>query len=212
MRGHLQRSSARREGIGQPVAPAVPVLFGKNGLAWGSGLAGQNENGLRKAERDGRAPAGIFRIGKIYTYDAQLPAGADYPFHQVTTADAWIDDVKQPGLQSFCHDSRSRESAALVRETKNAAQRFCLSLAGGDPAQFRSARARRGQRDIFSYPARSRSAEAGCTTMAESDLVKLITWLRAPRHPCYVLLPAAEYDAKWQNWHLPPPESGRLNR
>src|ERR1700759_1505689 len=36
---------------GAPIA----VLFGKNGLAWGVGLAGQNENGLHKKERDGRA-------------------------------------------------------------------------------------------------------------------------------------------------------------
>ena len=39
---------------------------------------------------------------------------------------------------------------------------------------------------------------AGCTTMAESELVKLIAWLRAPRHPCYALLPASEYEEKWQ--------------
>src|SRR4051794_513030 len=35
---------------------AFPVLFGKNGLAWGTGLAGQNQPGLRKREHDGRAP------------------------------------------------------------------------------------------------------------------------------------------------------------
>jgi hypothetical protein len=43
--------------------------------------------------------------------------------------------------------------------------------------------------------------------MAEPDLVKLISWMRSPRHPCYVLLPAPEYDKRWQGWHLPPPSS-----
>src|SRR4029077_5693999 len=42
------------------------------------------------------------------------------------------------------------------------------------------------------------------------NLVKLITWLRANRHPCYALLPAVEYDKKWRSWNLPPPET--LNR
>ena len=70
-------------------AGPVPVLFGKNGLAWGSGIAGQDEPGLRKHERDGRAPAGIFRVGEVFTYDAALPPGANYPFHQVTEADVW---------------------------------------------------------------------------------------------------------------------------
>jgi hypothetical protein len=49
-------------------------------------------------------------------------------------------------------------------------------------------------------------ATTGCTTMAEPELVKMITWLRASRHPCYVLLPADEYDKKWRSWDLPPPE------
>src|SRR5947199_8393249 len=65
-------------------AGPVPVLFGKNGLAWGSGIAGQDEPGLRKHERDGRAPAGIFRIGEVFTYDPALLLGANSPFHQVS--------------------------------------------------------------------------------------------------------------------------------
>jgi hypothetical protein len=49
----------------------------------------------------------------------------------------------------------------------------------------------------------------GCTTMARENLVKLITWLRAKRHPCYALLPATEYDKKWRSWNLPSPDSFR---
>src|SRR3954462_15932078 len=59
MRGEMQLV----EGSGgnwSPVSQRWPVLFGKNGLAWGTVIAGQNENGLRKTERDGRAPAGVF--------------------------------------------------------------------------------------------------------------------------------------------------------
>jgi L,D-peptidoglycan transpeptidase YkuD (ErfK/YbiS/YcfS/YnhG family) len=46
---------------------------------------------------------------------------------------------------------------------------------------------------------------AGCTTMAEDQLVRVIKWLRVERKPSYVLLPAAEYKEKWQAWNLPPP-------
>jgi L,D-peptidoglycan transpeptidase YkuD (ErfK/YbiS/YcfS/YnhG family) len=46
----------------------------------------------------------------------------------------------------------------------------------------------------------------GCTTMAEQDLVRLITWLREAKHPCYALLTRADYSAKWQSWNLPAPE------
>ncbi len=44
---------------------AWPVLFGKDGLAWGRGVAGQDEPGLHKVEKDKRAPAGIFKIGEV---------------------------------------------------------------------------------------------------------------------------------------------------
>ncbi|HZE12759.1 MAG TPA: hypothetical protein VE086_03295, partial [Chthoniobacterales bacterium] len=72
MHGEMQLFERSGGGNWSPVSQRWPVLFGKQGLAWGSGLAGQNESGLRKAERDGRAPAGIFQIGKIYTYDSAL--------------------------------------------------------------------------------------------------------------------------------------------
>jgi hypothetical protein len=74
--------SSVRGADGKPWRPPVPVLFGKGGLVWGRGVLGTDESGPHKTERDGRAPAGVFRIGKIYTYDAALPAGADYPISQ----------------------------------------------------------------------------------------------------------------------------------
>ena len=62
----------------------------------GTGVLGVNEPGPQKTERDKRAPAGVFKIGKIYTYDPALPEGAKYPFHTITEADAWIDDPTLP--------------------------------------------------------------------------------------------------------------------
>ena len=55
-------------------------------------------------------------------------------------------------------------------------------------------------------------ATTGCTTMAEPELVKMIAWLRAAKHPCYVLLPMDEYERKWGAWNLPDPEKTELLR
>jgi hypothetical protein len=41
--------------------------------------------------------------------------------------------------------------------------------------------------------------------MPEAAILGIIKWLRSAAHPHYVLLPAAEYRAKWERWHLPPP-------
>src|SRR5438128_11516904 len=84
----------KAEGKWLAQAGLAPVLFGKKGLAWGSGIAGQDEPGLRKHERDGRAPAGGFRIGGVFTYDSALAPGANYPFRQVAEAGGWGDDPR----------------------------------------------------------------------------------------------------------------------
>ena len=208
-RGHLQRFERAGKDNWSPVAPPVPVLFGKNGVAWGSGLAGKNEKGLRKAERDGRAPAGIFRIGKIYTYDAQLPPGSDYPFHQVTKADAWVDDVNNPDYNRFITIPDPANPPPWFAKQKmrhnDFAYRWLVEIRHNADPPVPGA----GSAIFFHIRRGVDRPSTGCTTMAESELVKLIKWLREPQNPCYVLLPAAEYDKRWQEWHLPSPEAVR---
>src|SRR6516162_3968914 len=80
MHGQLQRLE-KTEGGWRAAGPATAVLFGKSGLAWGRGLLTGQGRGQVKVERDHRAPAGVFRVGLVYTYDSSLPSGADYPFH-----------------------------------------------------------------------------------------------------------------------------------
>ena len=204
-RGQLQRFERARGADWTPVAPPVPVLFGKNGVAWGRGIEGQNESGLRKTERDGRAPAGIFWIGKIYTYDPKLPPGADFPFHQVTKADAWIDDVKSPDYNRLVTIPDAANPPPWFAKQKmrhnDFAYRWLIEIRHNTDPPVPAA----GSAIFFHIRRGVNRPSAGCTTMAESELVKLIGWLRASQHPCYVLLPAPEYRAKWRSWHLPAP-------
>jgi L,D-peptidoglycan transpeptidase YkuD (ErfK/YbiS/YcfS/YnhG family) len=204
MQGVLQRFE--RSGpadFWRPVDQPVPVLFGKNGLAWGRGIAGQTENGLHKSERDGRAPAGVFRIGKIYTYDAALPPGADFPFHQVTNADAWIDDPKRPDYNQFVTIDDPEHPPPWFEKQKmrhhDFAYRWLVEIRhNSDPPVPNEGSA------IFLHIRRgTQRPSSGCTTMPENALVRLITWLRAELHPCYVLLPRGVYREKAAGWHLP---------
>jgi L,D-peptidoglycan transpeptidase YkuD (ErfK/YbiS/YcfS/YnhG family) len=205
MHGRLQRFERSRGGPWNAVSSPVPVLFGKSGVAWGSGLAGQNEPGPQKKERDGRAPAGVFRIGKIYTYDAQLPPGADYPFHQVTRADAWIDDVNSPDYNRFVSIDNPDAPPPWFEKQKmrhnDFAYRWLVEIRHNSDPPVPG----HGSAIFFHIRRGVNRPTAGCTTMAESDLVTLITWLRGPRHPCYALIPMSQYDQKWEPWNLPSP-------
>jgi L,D-peptidoglycan transpeptidase YkuD (ErfK/YbiS/YcfS/YnhG family) len=191
---------------------SIPVLFGKNGLAWGTGIAGQNESGLRKKERDGRAPAGIFRIGKIYTEDSALPSGASFPFRQITKADAWIDDPAHPDYNKHVVIPDPENPPAWFEKQKmrhgDFAYRWLIEVRhNSDPPV-----AGDGSAIFFHIRRGVTRPTAGCTTMAEEDLVRVIRWLKADRRPCYALLPTAEYSAKWQSWNLPPPAERTAQR
>lgn len=208
-RGELRLYERVRGGKWTEQGTPIPVLFGKHGLAWGSGLAGQDEAGLRKKERDGRAPAGVFRIGTIYTYDAQLPAGGRFPFHQVTRADAWIDDPAHPDYNRFVTIPDPENPPGWFEKQKmrhnDFAYRWLVEIRhNSDPPVPGD-----GSAIFFHIRRGATRPSAGCTTMAEQELVRVISWLKSASRPCYALLPAAEYEKKWQGWNLPGPSLGR---
>ena len=207
MRGTLQLFERPRGGGWNAVCPRFPVLFGKSGLAWGIGLAGQDEAGLKKKERDGRAPAGVFRIGEIFTYDAQLPPGGDYPFHQVTEGDIWSDDPRSPNYNRHIKIDPKNPPDNYSHEKMRSgdfAYHWLIDIRHNSDPPIPGA----GSAIFFHIRRGVDRPTTGCTTMAESDLVKVVTWLREPRHPCYVLLPAGEYEKKSKSWNLPPPGRG----
>jgi L,D-peptidoglycan transpeptidase YkuD (ErfK/YbiS/YcfS/YnhG family) len=199
-----------RSGSGwQAALPAWPVLYGKNGLAWGRGVKGADEPGLRKSERDGRAPAGLFQIGKIYTYDATLPSGAQYPFHTVTKRDAWVDDIHSPHYNQHVVIDDPENPPPWFEKQKmrhnDFAYRWLVEIRHNADPPLPGA----GSAIFFHIRRGAQRPTAGCTTMAEENLVRLICWLRAEKQPHYVLLPRSEYEAKWKAWELPAPEEAK---
>ena len=203
MNGHLQRFDRTAQGWRAAGAP-VPVLFGKSGLAWGRGLINGTTPGPVKMEHDHRAPAGVFRLGTIYTYDQSLPGGANYPFHTVGPGDAWVDDVHSPHYNEH-----------VVVDAKNPPPWFAKQkMRQGDFAYRWLVEIRHnadppvpgyGSAIFFHIRRGPTRPSAGCTTLAEKDLVDLIQWLRASASPEYVCLPRAEYLDHWKTWGLPDP-------
>lgn len=192
----------------KPALGPIPVLFGKNGLAWGRGVLGQDEPGRHKVEKDARAPAGLFRIGKIYTYDRALPKGADYPFHTVTEADAWVDNPALPHYNRFLTVDLTHPPAWFESQKMrhgDFAYRWLVEVRhNADPPVPGRGSA------IFFHIRRGPSRPTwGCTSMAEGDLVSVIRWLREEKRPHYALLPWAQYEKKWQAWGLPSPRAVR---
>ena len=192
------------------VSPPMPVLYGKNGLAWGRGILKIEESGLQKVERDKRAPAGIFPIGKIYTFDKSLPAGSDYPFHTITAADAWIDDPLLPNYNRHVVVDPSHPPPWFEKQKmrlNDPPHRWLVEIRhNADPPVAGAGSA------IFFHLRRGRLVpSAGCTVMSLPSLTRIITWLRSAKNPHYVLLTREEYLKRWQAAGLPsPPEAAGL--
>ena len=195
----------RRGGAWAASGPAWPVLYGKSGLVWGRGVLGTGEPGTHKQERDGRAPCGVFRLGTIYTYDAALPQGAKYPFHTVGAGDAWSDDVTSPDYNRHVTVDPANPPPWFEKQKMrhgDFAYRWLVEIRHNSDPPAPGA----GSAIFFHIRRGPARPSAGCTTMAEENLVRLITWLRADQRPHYALLPRAEYEAKWQAWGLPSPQ------
>ena len=58
------------------VGEKIPIVVGRNGMAWGKGLHGDvvGEEPV-KQEGDGRSPAGIFSLGSAFGYAPREQAG-----------------------------------------------------------------------------------------------------------------------------------------
>ncbi len=133
----------------------------------------------------------------------RLPTGADFPFHQVSKADAWIDDPTRPDYNQFVTiDDPENPPPWFAKEKmrhNDFAYRWLVEIRhNSDPPLPNE-----GSAIFFHIRRGTARPTSGCTTMAESDLVRLITWLRADRHPCYVLLPRNVYAGKERSWNLP---------
>jgi L,D-peptidoglycan transpeptidase YkuD (ErfK/YbiS/YcfS/YnhG family) len=195
-----------REGNGwRATSPPLRVLYGKNGLAWGRGVLGMNEPGLQKTERDKRAPAGVFKIGIIYTYDPALPDGARYPFRTITEADAWIDDPNLPHYNQHVVIDPQNPPPWFEKQKmrlNDPPHRWLIEIRHNADPPVPNA----GSAIFFHIQRGPNRSSTGCTVMPEASILRIIQWLRKEKNPYYVLLPRDEYLKRWKAWGLPAPD------
>jgi L,D-peptidoglycan transpeptidase YkuD (ErfK/YbiS/YcfS/YnhG family) len=208
-RGKLQCFERRKGGGWQAVSPVVPALFGRNGLAWGRGVREVDAAGPHKAERDGRAPAGMFLIGRVFGHAASAPAGSGVAYLQVTDRDAWVDDPGNPYYNRHVRIPADQELPEWFESQRmrlgDPAYRWLVEVRhNADPPEPGKGSA------IFLHVRRGPDRpSAGCTTLPEEALGSIVAWLNRGEHPHYVLLPRSEYLARWKAWGLPSPDQAK---
>lgn len=190
----------------QAFGKPLPVMLGRNGLAWGHGLHPEIADGTQKAEGDGCAPAGIFALTALFGRDgvgSPRARNARLPYLAVHTDLKAIDD---PASRFYNRIVDQRCVAApdwsSAEDMLRADSRYDLGavvahnvappLAGAGSCIFLHVWAGPGQ------------PSAGCTTMSAAAMAMLADWLDMDACPLLVQLPRDQYLARSDAWQLPP--------
>lgn len=206
---HVTLTVYEKEGrTWKPVGKAWKGRLGRNGLAWGYGIHSQvNDKRLVKKEGDGRAPAGIFKIGGAYGSAAQIVRNPKLSYRQVTTRDLWIEDRTSPHYNKHLvieHTPKTTWEKKGQMRLNDHAHSLKLyighndAILGGRPVPGLGSA-------IFFHIWRGGGSKptAGCTTMHEAMLKQLIARIDPNKNPVYVLLPQSEYQSLRKTWKLP---------
>lgn len=180
----LERDPARKW---RAASSEVPVMLGRNGLAWGVGLHAQEPT---KREGDGRSPAGVYEIAKVYGRDAKSPS-PNFPYQQLSEAMEGIDDSQSRWYNRLVDALQMRERDWKHSEKVRASNpmfRWCVEVKHN--WQQRPGFGSCIYLHIWKAPG---VATSGCTAMDAAALERIVRWLDTRKRPLLVQLPRAEY-------------------
>jgi L,D-peptidoglycan transpeptidase YkuD (ErfK/YbiS/YcfS/YnhG family) len=166
----------------------VPVMLGRKGLAWGVGL---HKARATKREGDGRSPAGVFELERVWGGVAARRA-AKFPYRQMSDVMEGIDDAQSRFYNRFIDVAQipAQERDWTRTETVRAANpmfRYLVEVKHN--WQQRPGYGSNIWLHIWKAPG---VATSGCTAMEIAALEQLVHWLDAGKRPLLVQMPRAE--------------------
>jgi L,D-peptidoglycan transpeptidase YkuD (ErfK/YbiS/YcfS/YnhG family) len=201
--GVLRAFERAPAGDWKPVGETVPVVLGKKGLGWGTGLLRPpNMDGPRKKEGDNKVPAGVFQLGPAFGYAAADRARwIKLRYVPLTKNTEGVDDPHSRYYNQLV--DRSKIAQVDWKTSEKMLRADDLYKWGVVVAHNPSATPGAGS-CIFLHIWRNQSAATvGCTAMPEPNLVKLLHWLDPAAHPILIQMPRQNYEALRAELKLP---------
>jgi D-alanyl-D-alanine dipeptidase len=204
--GTLRRFERRGSGgAWAQVGADVSVVVGRAGLGWGVGLvADGGAAGPRKREGDGKAPAGVFRLGPAFGFATRAEARwlrVDY--RRLTPSTECVDDTASRRYNLVVERDASKaadwNSSERMREVEGYRWGLVVAHNAAPPV------AGLGSCIFLHVWAAPDKGTAGCTAMEQTKLETLLRWLDPSKRPLLAQLPDGEYARLRGRWHLPPP-------
>jgi D-alanyl-D-alanine dipeptidase len=199
--GTLRRYTRAGKGW-KKVGSEWAVSLGARGLAWGCGLHADGKTGPTKKEGDNTAPAGLFRVGQAYGYDAAAPSGSRWPYQQVTPGWICVDDPRSSSYNRVFSPAsgvkRDWSSAEIMRRADHL-YKWIINVEQNVPDPKPGC----GSCIFLHVWRRPGAPTEGCTAMEENRMVDLLKWLRPDAAPHLVQLPEDIYRKVRTTWGLP---------
>lgn len=182
---------------------ANQVVIGRTGLAWGKGLHPQQQ-GQQKKEGDGKAPAGIFRLGEAFGYLDKINTSLNYS--PMSANDFCIDVNGSPLYNQIV--STAKVGKAAIKGSSEPMRRDIhkqdhLYKKGIVIAHNPNNISGEGSCIFMHLWRANNKPTAGCTAMAEPEFDALLAWLNTSKRPILVALTKADYQRLQTKWQLP---------
>jgi L,D-peptidoglycan transpeptidase YkuD (ErfK/YbiS/YcfS/YnhG family) len=173
---------------------ALPVVLGRRGSAWGSGLHRAVGLNPQKVEGDERVPAGIFRLGPAFGYDKDLQPVLQFPYRHVTRTDYFVDDDNAVDYNTWVQLPEAANDPRAHWKSFEAMRRADNLYKLGIVIQQNTAPIVKGHGSaIFLHIWHSATTPtAGGVGLRESNLRRLIDWLAPGANPVLIAAPREE--------------------
>jgi D-alanyl-D-alanine dipeptidase len=200
--GRLQRYE-RHEGAWRAVGDGVDIVVGTAGLGWGIGLhgGGVGVNAPRKVEGDGRAPAGVFRLTRVFGKQRAPESGL--PSQLLTSGDVCVDDATHPAYNRILPAGTEKTWKSAEQLVRKDWLYDLVVVVDQNHGEGDGVVAGRGSCVFLHVWRKEKSGTAGCTAMDKGRLEELVRWLKASDAPLLVQLPRDVYANVRAGWALP---------
>lgn len=184
------RSHGKWKQLGKP----VPIVVGKNGMAWDPAFA--NGDGPVKHEGDGRSPAGVYPIHRTFGFAPSLGGSPEYL--ALTPAIECVDDVNSSHYAQIVSNEevgKDWNSSEHMRSIEG--YRWGAVV----PYNMNETRAGNGScifLHVWSGPGKG---TAGCTAMPEPNIEEIVHWIG--KGAVLVQMPEAQYERRKKEFGTP---------
>ena len=186
----------------------IPVLIGKNGLGWSTGLhdIANTLNYPVKREGDGRSPAGVFHLNSVFGYKpADQMTKLKMPYLHLTQMTECIDDPDSRYYNQIVYRNKITETDHVDWKSSEKMSRMghCYELGvvvdyNHDPIKHWAGSC------IFLHNWKNQhNTTAGCTAMAPEVMKEIVNWLDDTKDPVFVLLTKQLYCDLMNKCNLP---------